>query len=186
MADLVSILIFGGILVATAIAAIALAAIWAGIIGSALYGLACVGWIPILICAVSEKYEIGVHFTGTLAYWAMWLYALLSTIIVILGFTVRDEDKIPPGFKFLALFWRHRAETMSLAESPQQYVAAVGHVPTGRAWTRVEANRFNDMADRAEAETEHRKAAARVLQAENDLARAKALEAELRKRNRRG
>ncbi len=145
-------------------------------LGTLLAGLACIGWMPILACALFEHYEIGGNtFTGRLALWSMWLYLALSAVILIIGFTVEDPDKIPPGYKFLALFYRHPVEGIRYANAPMAYVAAAAKRSENPAWARVQARKLRKRASDAEAEGEHYSAAAEALRAEHDAARAKSL-----------
>lgn len=179
--------VLGGVLIIAIVAvtmaiAFAAAGAAAAVGGLLLAGLACIGWLPILICAVSVEYEIGAGFTGSLAYFAMWLYLALSGAIIVIGFTVPDPDKIPPGFKFLALFYTHPVEGMSLVAAPRRYVAEVTAQPANPIWARVEARRFQKMADDAEARAAHSAAAARLLKAQEELARAEALEKAMRRK----
>lgn len=156
----------------------------AALAGLLLFGLACIGWMPILACAIYEHYEIGGNtFTGQLAMAAMWLYLALSAIIIIIGFTVEDPDNIPPAYKFLALFYRHPADGKNLRANPSAYVASVSETSGNRHWSRVQARKLDQMAKDSEAKAEHSAAAARVLKAQEELARAKAMEEALRRKS---
>lgn len=167
-----------------AVAAVGAAALF---IGGLLAVLACIGWIPILACALYEHYEIGGDtFTGQLALASMWLYMALSAAILIIGFTVEDPDKIPPAYKFLALFYRHPVEGVRYASAPSAYATAAGERSDNPFWARVQARKMRKRASEAEAEAEHYSAAAEAMRAEHEAARAKGLKGAEEERLRNG
>ena len=77
-------------------------------IGAVLASVA-IGWIPILMCANSDDYfMLGEGFFGSWALYSLWGYTFLSFGWLVLLYTKPDPDGLPPGWKFLGMFYSMR------------------------------------------------------------------------------
>ena len=119
----------------------------AALVGLELFIFSLVGWIPVLICVIYSEFYIGVGAMGALAFWALYIYTVISIGIIIMGFIIEDADKIPPAFKFFALFYRHPTEGMQIIGNPDAFVEIALRKRTSTIHTRIDAMKMRKMAE---------------------------------------
>ena len=153
------------------------------------------GWIPILACATDPEWNIrwsDGSFVENWAFIAMWEYVVVALWAGFLAFVRPDPDGLPPGLKFLAVFYRvpgvidiqqaarsgNPADLSNIGDALQSHGFISGIFRKMETWKyRKVAKELGEEADYREAKAEFARKAAQM-----ERARMKMEEAELRRK----
>lgn len=146
------------------------------------------GWIPIFMCATDIYMNVGEGFFGKWALLSIWIYSACSAGVVALMFLKPDPDGLPPGWKFLTMFYTYEtveAATASLGDDTSgfdgnKYVEAVKKAPSSVYHSINETRQMEKATERLNREAERVHSASKLAEASIELeqikARQKALE----------